>query len=300
MRNFLTGKIKESEAGMKVKDFLKDCLKLSSRNTKRLAMDRQIFVNRKSVRLDYILKLNDEYKICLDKDEEQNILPVEMDLDIVYEDECILVVNKPAYMVVHPTKSHQEDTLTNGILHYFKTKGEKSIVRLVSRLDMNTTGLVVIAKNQFTHSYFSRIMHENGMEKEYIAIVCGHYKEKRGVINQKIYKEFEDSYRRTVDERGQESITHFEVIENLDGYSLVKFVLETGRTHQIRVHSTFLGHALVNDELYGGEIVSENPRQFLHARKICFTHPISKKNMTFTAEVPEDMKKFIEQHRIQS
>lgn len=297
MRNVLIGKIKKEQEGQKIRDFLKNSLNLSSRNIKRLAQDRQIFINKKSVRLDYIIKENDNYSISLDRDENQDIERVKMDIDVIYEDSSILVVNKPPFMVVHPTKAHQGDTLTNGILYYFHENNDSSIVRLVSRLDMNTTGLVVIAKNQFTHSFFSRIMSENLMEKEYIAICEGIYENDKGTIREKIFKESDDSYRRVVSDLGQDSITHYEVLERLDNYSVVRFRLETGRTHQIRVHTTFLGHPIVNDELYGAKTYTINPRQFLHAYHLKFPHPMTKEIMNLECDIPKDMQDFIDSHR---
>lgn len=297
MRNVIKGTIEDKWIDIKLKDFLKEELKLSSRIIKKLAIERQIFINKKSVKLDYKIRKNDSYMINLDRDESQNIEPVKMELDIIYEDESILIVNKPPFMVVHPTKSHQDDTLTNGILYYFKQKGEKSIVRLVSRLDMNTSGLVIIAKNQYTHSYFSRIMSEDLIKKEYIGICTGVYENEEGTINEPILKESEDSYKRIVHKDGQNSVTHFKVVEKLNGYTVVHFRLETGRTHQIRVHTTFLNHPLVNDELYEGEILSTNPRQFLHAYHLNFPHPMTNEIMDFKIDLPNDMKEFINSNK---
>lgn len=292
-RNVLKVTIDESFKGQLLRDFLRNELKLSGRNIKRLAIDRHIFIGRKSVRLDYKIRGGETLLINLDREEEQNITPVPMELVIVYEDTSLVVVDKPPFLVVHPTKSHQDDTLTNGLLYYFKKNHDPSIVRLVSRLDMNTSGLVLVAKNQFTHSAFARYGEQEKTVKTYLAITQGIWQEKQGTIDAPIYWPDQNDYRRYVHELGQPSITHYKVLDEFSGYSLVEFTLETGRTHQIRVHSTYLGHPIVGDELYGGPLFSDTPRQFLHAWQLDFIHPMTKQRIKLQADLPEDMTAFI-------
>ncbi len=291
--------ITKKEDSLKLRDYIKENLKLSTRFMRSSACDGRIKVNNKVVNLAYILKQGDKLEIQLDKIESQNIEPEEMDLDIVYEDEDIVVVNKPIGMVVHPTKSYQLGTLSNGLLYHFKKNGENCIVRLVSRLDMNTSGLVIIAKNQFSHMALARDLHElSSYEKSYIAVIHGHLTENKGTIDLPICRETEDSLKRVVREDGQRCITHFQALENYCDAQLVKLTLETGRTHQIRVHLSHLGHPIFGDTLYGldGDDVFID-RQALHAYRLVFPHPRTGKILELEAKIPEDIEKLINKFR---
>ena len=292
----LEKKVEEEYEGAVIRDFLKEELGLSSRLIRGAALEKRILVNDNPVRMRYVLHKGDIVVVKLQRKESQNIIPEKMDLDIVYEDEDILILNKPPFLVVHPTRSYPKGTLANGVLNYFKESGQNCIVRLVSRLDMNTSGLIIIAKNQFAHMYLSKEMKENHLEKRYLAIVHGHLKEKEGTINAPIYKpdddEEESRFQRVIDDRGQESITHYKVIESFEGGDLVECLLETGRTHQIRVHLSHLGHPIYGDTLYGhGEMEEELiKRQALHAYGLDFKSPRTQKELSIRAELPEDMK----------
>jgi len=244
--------------------------------------------------MNYMVSEGEHIVIILDKEESQNIEPEKMDLDIVYEDEDIIVINKKPYMVVHPTKSHFNGTLSNGVMYYFKETGQNSIVRLVSRLDMNTSGLIIIAKNQFAHMKLSKEMREEHFQKRYLALVHGNLKEREGTINKPIYRESDDVIKRVVDPRGQESITHYKVLERYENADLVECLLETGRTHQIRVHLSYLGNPIYGDFLYGEEEDELIPRQALHAYGLDFYSPRTREKLSLRAEMPEDMKELIE------
>ena len=181
--------------------------------------------------MNRILNVGEIIKIDLAKDESQDIAPEKMDIDIIYEDEDILVVNKKPFMVVHPTKSYQSGTLANGVINYFMESNQNCIVRLVSRLDMNTSGLIIIAKNQFSHGTLSKQMSDDNVEKRYLTIVHGNLEKDSGTIDLPIYKPegIENGIRRVIDERGQRSITHYKVIESFENSSLVECMLETRR-----------------------------------------------------------------------
>lgn len=280
-----------------IRQYLKEELGLSTRLIRSASIEKRILVNNEPVRMRKVLKENDIVTVILDRKESQNIAPEEMDIDVIYEDEDILVVNKPPFMVVHPTKSYQSGTLANGLIYYFEKTNQNCIVRLVSRLDMNTSGLIIIAKNQFAHMQLSKEMKENHLEKRYIAIVHGHMSETEGTINKPIYKldDEENSFKRVVDERGQESITHYKVMKRLKDADVVECLLETGRTHQIRVHLSYLGHPIYGDTLYGygEEEMDLINRQALHACALKFESPKTRDELDLKAEIPEDMKELI-------
>ena len=292
----LEKKVSKEYEGATIREFLKEDLGLSSRLIRRSAIEKRILVNKKEVRMRYIVHTGDLVQINLQSDESQNITPEKMDLDIVYEDEDILVVNKKPYMVVHPTKTYQSGTLANGVLFYFKETNQNCIVRLVSRLDMNTSGLIIIAKNQFAHMALSKEMEGNNLEKRYLAIVHGNLKEKEGTIDAPIYRPDGEEFgtMRIVDERGQRSITHYKVIESFKDADLVECLLETGRTHQIRVHMKHLGHPIYGDTLYGFEGDEELiPRQALHAYGLDFKSPKTKETLSLRAKLPDDMESLL-------
>lgn len=293
--NKLIFKVAAEDEGLKLREYLKSKQKLSSRLIKGAAIEGRITVNEKITKLNYVVKHNDEIGFNVVKEESQNIDPEKMDIEVVYEDSDIIVVNKQPGIVVHPTKSYPTGTLANGLLYYFKEKGENCIVRLVSRLDMDTSGLIIIAKNQFSHMALARDMSNENFEKSYLAIVHGNMKEKQGVINLPIYRTGGDTIKRIVDERGQESVTRFKVVESFNKGDLVQLTLETGRTHQIRVHLTHLGNPLYGDSLYGVEDDSNYiKRQALHAYKLKFPHPRTGDILDLEIDIPEDMKELLD------
>lgn len=293
--NKLIFKVEASQEKMKLREYLRAVQKLSGRLIKGAALSGRITVNGNRAKLNYVLRANDEIAFDLVKEESQNIEPEKMDIDVVYEDSDIIVVNKKPGMVVHPTKSYQSGTLANGLIYYFREKGENCIVRLVSRLDMDTTGLIIIAKNQFSHMALARDMGKDTFEKSYLAVVHGNMSETKGTINLPIYRPSDDSIKRVVDERGQDSITHFEVMERFKSGNLVKLTLETGRTHQIRVHLTHLGHPLYGDSLYGVEDDKDYiSRQALHAYRLKFPHPRTGKDIELEVGLPKDIIELIE------
>ncbi|WP_102400124.1 RluA family pseudouridine synthase [Haloimpatiens massiliensis] len=293
MDNIIKYTVKTGEEEVKLKEYLKFTVKLSSRFIRYAIKDGRIKVNGKNARLNNKVAIGDNIEIKINKEENQNIIPEKMDLNIVYEDLDVIVLNKAPGMVVHPTRSYPTGTLSNGLLYYFREKGENCIVRLVSRLDMDTSGLILIAKNQFSHMALARDMKSESFQKGYMAVVHGNLKQESGTINKPIYRTEDDSIKRVIDVRGQESITHYSVLESYAGGDLVRLNLETGRTHQIRVHLSSLGHPLYGDILYGKEEKEYIERQALHAFKLSFPHPRDGRIVELECELPEDMKNLI-------
>jgi 23S rRNA pseudouridine1911/1915/1917 synthase len=226
-------------------------------------------------------------------EEPHQIYPNDIPIEVIYEDEDLVVINKQTNMVAHPTKGHPSHTLSNAVRHYALEKGEDYKPRLVNRLDRDTTGIMIFAKNAYAQHIVSEEMKADKVEKYYRALVHGKLQLKKGEINQPIERESEDSMRRIVRADGKESLTLYEVEQELTNTTLVKIQLKTGRTHQIRVHMNFLGHPLVGDALYGSFERMAINRQALHACEMRFKTPRNGM-VTIVAPLPEDIKKAVQ------
>lgn len=286
-------KVKENDIFINLKDLLKNYFQISDRLLVKLKKNQKIFVNNTKVSICMPLKAGDIVSIYLNFIEDNsNIIATKMPLNIIYEDDALLIVNKSANTPIHPSMDHFEDTLSNGIKNYFDEIGLHRKIRPVNRLDKNTSGLVIFAKNDYIQECLVKQMKTNIYIKEYIIVCNGIFKKSRGTINAPIAKKKNSIIERCISETGDVAITHYEVIKTFNNYSVVKCILETGRTHQIRVHMAHIGHPLIGDTLYG----SSSPqisRQALHAYKITFVHPISRKKKEFISELPKDIEIFI-------
>ena len=276
-----------------VKEVLKAEFSMSDRLLLKLKKLDKIYLNGNITSVNHPVVENDLVECYLDYEEDNyNIVPTEMLLNIIYEDECYLVINKPAGIPVHPSMNHYTDSLSNGVAFYFNQIGLKKKIRPVNRLDKDTSGIVIFAKNEYIQECLVKQMKSNEFIKKYIAIVDGNLDNLDGTINAPIARKESSIIERCVNETGDVAITHYKVLKREPDFDIVECVLETGRTHQIRVHFDYLGHSLLGDTLYA----TASPlidRQALHAYKVEFVHPILKKKVNYVAEVPEDLYKIL-------
>lgn len=263
----------------------------------KLKKNKKIFLNGINTYIDKNIKDGDEISIIIDFEEDNsNIVPTKMDLSILYEDEALLIIDKPAGIPVHPSILHYDNSLSNGIKYYFDNIKLNKKIRPVNRLDRNTSGIVIFAKNEYVHDALSKQMQNDIFLKEYITICNGLFEEKTGIIDAPIARKENSIIERCVNPTGAPAITHYKVLKEfeIDGkiFSELLISLETGRTHQIRVHMAYLGHPIIGDSLYGSEAILIN-RQALHAYRVEFIHPISRQKIIITSNIPKDMSDII-------
>ena len=276
-----------------INDVLINEFQFSNRLMTKLIKNKQVFLNNTLCDTRNKIGNNDEITVDLSMQEDNsNIVPTEMNLNIIYEDKWFIVINKPAEIAIHPSVLHYNDSLSNGVRFYFDKIGLKKKIRVVNRLDYNTSGIVIFAKCEYIHEQFSKQMSQNIFQKEYLCLVKGILENNKGIIDLPIARKTNSIIERCIDKKGQKSITHYEVLKTFSNYSLVKCILETGRTHQIRIHFSAIGNPLLGDTLYGTEsdLIS---RQALHSNKIKLIHPITGKHLSFESPLPNDMKKLI-------
>lgn len=255
-------------------------------------------VNGQKVKTGYNLKLDDLIHIDPIETKSLNMDPVDLQLDVIYEDDDLLVINKPQGMVVHPASSYHEPTLVHGLLYQIdELSSINGVARpgIVHRIDKDTSGLLVVAKNDFTHQKLSEDLANHLIKREYIALVYGNFVENEGTIDAPIGRHPKNRLKMAVVAGGKPAKTHFKVLDRFVKYTLISCELETGRTHQIRVHMAYINHPVVGDSLYGPRDVIGSTGQFLHAQKLTFFHPTKKEHMTFTADMPQTFKSFLNQ-----
>ncbi|MDF2841218.1 MAG: pseudouridine synthase, RluA family, partial [Clostridia bacterium] len=274
--------------GRILKDFLKSKLQFSRRSIIALKKCGGVTVNGVNCHMNTVLKEKDIVEVSFQDTESENILPEQMQLDIIFEDEHIIVLNKGPDMPVHPTRRHIMGTLANGLAYYWLNMDKAIKIRPINRLDKDTSGLVMFAKSAHIQHLLSHYVGKEEFKKEYLALVHGRMQEAEGTIDLPIAREKEQSMIRVVREDGDRAVTHFKTTAVFCEYSIVNIILETGRTHQIRVHMSYIGHPLVGDIMYGGSTEGIN-RQALHAEKITMLHPITKQWHRFIAPVPQDI-----------
>jgi 23S rRNA pseudouridine1911/1915/1917 synthase len=291
--------VSESDAGSSIKDFVKSNAISKAALTDIKFNGGRILVNDLEKNVRYQLLQGD----CL-----EIVFPIEVPsvgmvsesipLEIVYEDTMLLVVNKPPFMNTIPSREHPSGSLANALLGYYQKIGLKAAPHIVTRLDRNTSGLVVIAKHRHIHHLMSEQQKKGLVKRTYAALVSGNMKEEFGSVKAPIGRKSDSIIEREVrfDEGGQHACTHYRVVERFDDFNLVELQLETGRTHQIRVHMSYLGHPLLGDDLYGGKLTRMN-RQALHCKSVSFAHPINRKLLDLEIPLAYDMEKLLKADR---
>ncbi|MGN1129989.1 MAG: RluA family pseudouridine synthase [Ruminococcus sp.] len=285
--------IDDSGVGERIDKFLSNSIENTTRNAVvNLIESNSVLVNNSATTKNYKIRQGDLIAVTIPDPVEYEAKAENIPLDIVYEDDDLLVVNKPKGMVVHPAAGNYEGTLVNALLYHCgdSLSGINGVMRpgIVHRIDKNTSGLLIVAKNDFAHKYLSEQIKEHSFTREYEAVVYGNLKSDKGTVDAPIGRHHIDRKRMTVTEKNSKNaVTHYEVIKRYKGYTHIRCILETGRTHQIRVHMAYLGHPVSGDDVYG--VKSEKVNfigQCLHARKIGFVHPRSEKYMEFTSQLP--------------
>jgi len=308
---------------LRVDKFLMNFVENATRNKiQQAAKEGSVWVNDVAVKSNYKVKPNDVIRVMFAHPPyEQLLTPQNIEIDIVYEDDDLLIVNKAAGMVVHPGHGNYEGTLINALIYHFENLPNNSSNRpgLVHRIDKDTSGLLVVAKTEVAMTHLSKQFFNKTSQREYVALAWGNVKEDKGTIEGNIGRHPKNRLQNTVwtgeeEDKGKPAITHYEVIERLGYVTLLKCKLETGRTHQIRVHMKYIGHTLFNDARYGGDKILKGttftkykqfvdncfatlPRQALHARTLGFVHPTTGKDMFFEATIPKDITDCVDKWR---
>lgn len=293
--NFL---INEDDVNSRLDVFISKCLEERSRSyVQKLIEEKNVFVNGSIKKSNYKLKIGDIIEVTIKEDEKINVQPEDIPLNILYEDGDVIVVDKPQGMVVHPGAGNYSGTLVNGLLYHCDSLSSiNGDIRpgIVHRIDKDTSGILVVAKNDHSHIILSEQLKEHSMKREYIALVEGIVKNDEGIIDEPLGRNHKDRIKRAVVKNGKRAITHYSVLRRFSKNTLVKCILETGRTHQIRVHMSHINHPLVGDPMYGFKKQRFKLNgQMLHARKLGFIHPASKKYMEFQSELPNYYKEIL-------
>ena len=278
------------EENIRIDTYLSNKLDISRSKIQKLIDEEKVTVNGKVIKSNYKTKLNDEIEIDDELDFDITVEPVEIPLDIVYEDEYLMIINKPSGLVVHPAPGHYDDTLVNGLLFYLNKDKTKNIrPGIVHRLDKDTSGLMVVAKDEKTMELLSEMISKKEVERKYLAIVDGVIKENTATIDAPIGRDPSNRQKMAINPTGKHAITHIKVIERFKNNTFIECLLDTGRTHQIRVHLSYINHRVTNDPVYGE---GNEFGQMLHSYSIKFIHPITKKELFFEQDPP---KEFIEE-----
>lgn len=294
--------VDEKNEGLRIDKYLAQIFEDKSRSFIQGLIEKEnVKVNNKIPKSNYKLKKSDEIEIIIPEPEILSVEPEDIPIDIIYEDEDVIVVNKSQGMVVHPAPGNYNGTLVNALLYHCKDLSSiNGVVRpgIVHRIDKDTSGVLVIAKNDEAHKKLSEQLKDHSMKREYFALIEGRLKNDSGTIDKPLGRCKKDRLKIGIVEDGKRAVTHYEVLERYNGYTLIKCVLETGRTHQIRVHMASIGFPLVGDPLYGFKRQKfKLEGQVLHAKTLGFIHPRSGEYMEFTSELPQYFSQLINKLR---
>nr|WP_294495411.1 RluA family pseudouridine synthase [uncultured Mediterraneibacter sp.] len=286
--------IDDTSDGLRVEQYLRRKGYSSQNLTQLKKMPQSILINGNWVYMQTPVKNTDVLTVHIRENQSSpNIPPVRLPLNIIYEDEDIIVVNKPSGMPIHPSLNNYRNSLANGLMYYYHSQGKPFVFRCTNRLDRDTSGLTVVAKHMVSSSILSGITERHEITREYLAVVRGRLIPESGTIDAPIGRTGSSLIERRIDfENGERAVTHYRVLKEKNGHSLVSLILETGRTHQIRVHMQYIGHPLVGDYLYNPDM-EYITRQALHSHRLLFTHPITGEKLEFTAPLPEDMRQVL-------
>lgn len=293
MERIINYPISKEDSGLRVEQFLRRQDYSYQNLTQLKKMPESVLINGVWSYMRTELKEDDLLTIHINETSSSKQIPAApLPLNILYEDEDIIVVNKCAGMPIHPSLNNYRNSLANGLMWYYQEQGKPFIFRCTNRLDRDTSGVTVIAKHMVSSSILSTMTANHEITREYLAIIRGDLTPEQGTISAPIGRTGSSMIERKIDyEQGEPAITHYKLVEKSNGYSLVSLILETGRTHQIRVHMKHIGHPLIGDYLYNPDMELMD-RQALHSHRLSFRHPITKEHMTFTAPLPDDMCKF--------
>lgn len=284
------------QAGLRLDKYLAERIDLSRSRIKDLAQAGQVLVNGKKAKVSYKVEAGDQIEVNILPLEPLDLEPENIPLDIVYEDDDVIVVNKPQGMVVHPAAGHPNHTLVNALLYHTRDLADSPEgfrPGIVHRIDKDTSGLLMVAKNAKARESLEAQLAQKSNKRIYLAIVHGNFAEKSGTVDAPIARNPRDRKQMAVVENGKNAVTHFKVLEQYPGYSLIECQLETGRTHQIRVHMSYIGHPLAGDPLYGPRKTLPGHGQFLHAQTLGFEQPTTGQWLEFSVEPPEIFQKTV-------
>ncbi|RNC29150.1 MAG: Ribosomal large subunit pseudouridine synthase D [Candidatus Dichloromethanomonas elyunquensis] len=292
MKSYQTYRIETEHNGLTVEGYLKQILRYSGRKIQKLTRKKGILLNKKPVILQKKVRTGDIIRILLLEDQSYGVEPQEGSIDILFEDSQLIILNKPPRMLVHPAGHTSGGTLANYLAHYFQEQGVVFTIRPLHRLDRDTSGCVVFAKDALSQTILERQMSTGDFQRTYVAIVNGRLEPQIGTLDFPIGKHPTLPNRRSVQEQGETAVTHYKVIQFLSELSLLELKLETGRTHQIRVHLAHIGNPVIGDTMYGKSCPMIS-RQALHAESVTFTHPRNRTQITVQAPLPADFSTII-------